>query len=112
MIRAIYEQLHSLGLTSNNSGFFYTASAVRLIVDDPPRLTHVTRQVYPEIARQYKTSAQAVERNIRTAINVAWTKNPTRITALAHHSIPVKPTASQFISILAHELLDCHSPAS
>ena len=112
MTRAIYEQLHNLGLTANYSGFFYTACAVRLIVDDQTRLMHVTRQVYPEIARQYKTSAQAVERNIRTAINVAWAKNPRRITELAHHSVPVKPTASQFISLLVHEVLHFHTPAS
>ena len=38
MNRAIYDQLYRLGLTANYSGFFHTAYAVRLVIDNPQRL--------------------------------------------------------------------------
>ncbi len=97
----IYDLLYSLGLTANYSGFFHTAYAVQLVIDNPQRLLMVTKRLYPEVARHYLTTQQAVERNIRTVINVAWEKNPQKIAELARCPVQTKPTVSQFISILA-----------
>ena len=97
----IYDLLSNLGVTANYMGFFYAAYAICLVRDEPQKLALVTKRIYPDIAQKFGTSWQAVERNIRTAIDVAWNKNPQLLSGLAHHPLQSKPTASQFISILA-----------
>lgn len=97
----IYDLLCSLGVTANYIGFFYITYAICLVRDEPQKLALVTKKIYPEIARKFGTSWQAVERNIRTAIDVAWNKNPQLLSGLAHHHLKSKPTASQFISIVS-----------
>ena len=54
-----------------------------------------------EVARQYSTTWQAVERNIRAAADRAWRCNPALLTELAGHPLGEPPTASQLIAILA-----------
>lgn len=68
----IYELLYRLGVTANYTGFFYTAYAVQLCAEHPDRLMLVTKWVYPDVAKRYRTNWKAVERNIRTAGNVIW----------------------------------------
>lgn len=63
----IYDLLYRLGVTANYTGFFHTACAVSLCAKQPDRLLLVTKRLYPEVARQYRTNWKAVERNIRTA---------------------------------------------
>ena len=62
----VYDLLYQLGVTANYTGFFHTAYAVSLCVEQPDRLVLVTKWLYPEVAKQYKTNWKAVERNIRT----------------------------------------------
>ncbi len=97
----IYDLLHQLGITANYTGFFYTALAVSLAVQQPERLRLVTKQLYPEVAQRYGTTISLVERNIRTVTQIAWTANRPLLESLANHSLPARPTAAQFISILA-----------
>ena len=71
----VYDLLYHLGVTANYTGFFQTASAVQLCMEQPERLLLVTKWVYPDVARQYKTNWKAVERNIRTVNRLVWEQN-------------------------------------
>ena len=75
----IYDLLYRLGVTANYVGFFQTACAVSLCVEDPDKLLSVTKSLYPEVARRYKTNWKAVERNIRTAGGIIWRENRPQI---------------------------------
>ena len=68
--------LRRLGVTANYKGFPYTAYAVALCAEHPELLLMVTKDLYPRVARQYRTTWQAVERDIRTVVGVAWRRNP------------------------------------
>ena len=57
----IYELLYRLGVTANYTGFFYTAYAVRLCAEHPDRLMLVTKWVYPDVAKRYRTNWKAVK---------------------------------------------------
>ena len=105
MLNKIYSLLSSLGVTANYVGFFYTAHAVSLAVSDIKNLLLVTKCIYPEIAKRYHTSAKNVERDIRTAVNVAWNSNPQLLAALAGRPLPEKPTPTEFLAIIATSLL-------
>lgn len=97
---AIFELLNRFGISARYVGFFHMAFAVQLCVEDPWRLTKVTKVLYHEVAGQYGTTYHCVERNIRTAIAVAWNNNRPLLEAIAKRSFNDKPTASEFIAIL------------
>lgn len=99
-ISAIHELLYRLGITANYTGFFQTAYAVQLSIQQPERLLLVTKWLYPEVARYYGTTWVCVERNTRSAAEVAWRNNRQLLETLAHRSLPRRPTASEFLADL------------
>ena len=58
-------------------------TAASLAALQPQRLLLVTKWLYPQVAREFGTTWYAVERNIRTAVTIAWTANPALLETLA-----------------------------
>lgn len=107
----VYDLLYHLGVTANYTGFFQTASAVQLCMEQPERLLLVTKWVYPDVARQYKTNWKAVERNIRTVNRLVWEQNRPYLEELAGRELLYKPSNAQLLAILSYSLLSqCASP--
>lgn len=100
----IYDLLYRLGVTANYTGFFHTAYAVSLCVEQPDKLLLVTKWLYPEVAKQYQTKWKAVERNIRTVGGIIWRENRLLLEALARHPLEQKPRSAQLLAILAASL--------
>ena len=100
-IAKVYDVLTRLGITPNYKGFHYTAYAVKMAVEDPEQLALATKRLYPDVAKHYRANVATVERNIRTVIAFAWERNPKYLEELATYPLQRKPTASQFLSILA-----------
>lgn len=99
--RIISGTLRQLGVTPNYCGYRYATLGVWLSVREPERLLLVTKWLYPEVAAFYHTTWGAVERSIRTVINVAWRQNPELLCQLANHKLSQKPCPGQFLSILS-----------
>ena len=93
-------RLYCLGVTPNYKSYHMTVAAVSLAEESPEYLHLVTKLLYPTVAKQYKTTWQAVERNIRSAAERAW-RGPDKFEELTGQRLGKKPTASQFIAILA-----------
>lgn len=100
----VYDLLHQLGVTANYTGFFHTAYAVSLCMEQPDRLLLVTKWLYPEVAKQYKTNWKAVERNIRTVSCIIWREGQPLLEELAHRHLERKPRNAQMLAILASSL--------
>lgn len=100
-ITEIYDLLYRLGLTANYTGFFHTSCAVWLVLRQPQRLRLVTKWLYPEVAKRYRTNWKAVERNIRTVISVVWERCPELLGRMAGTRLDKRPRPAQFLSILA-----------
>lgn len=100
-ITAVNDILCRLGVTENYIGFFQTSSAVLLCIEQPERLSLVTKWVYPEVAKQYRTTWTAVERNIRMVGGIIWRKNRPLLERLAHTRLEQKPRNAQLLAILA-----------
>ena len=68
----------------------------------------ITKTLYPAIAEKFKTTPYRVERAIRHAIEVAWTRgNIDSISHLFGYTINIaksKPTNSEFIAMVADKL--------
>ncbi|NLD20590.1 MAG: sporulation protein [Clostridiales bacterium] len=104
MIR-IYSLLHSLGITANYAGFFYTSKAVSLAMEDMEYLLLVTKRLYPDMAAHFCTTANSIERGIRTVIDVAWKNSSPLLCQMARKPLYKKPSASEFIAVLTLSML-------
>lgn len=100
----IYNLLYRLGVTANYTGFFHTAYAVSLCLEQPDRLLLVTKWLYPNVAKQYGTNWKAVERNIRTVSGIIWQENRPLLEQLAHRPLTEKPRNAQLLAILSNSL--------
>lgn len=96
----IYDLLYRLGVTANYKGFFHASYAVHLVVQQPEQLLMITKWLYPNVAKHYHTTVRAVERNVRTVIDVAWMHNQPLMSELARYPLTRKPKAAQFISMM------------
>ena len=71
-------------------------------------LSSVTKLLYPTIAKRFKTSSQKVERAIRNAIEVSWTRgNVETFEKLFGYSIEQgknRPTNSEYIARIADKI--------
>lgn len=93
-----------LGVPANIRGYHYIRDAIILCIKDFELLNYVTKELYPCIAKKYKTTPYKVERGMRHAIEVAWTKgNKEIIDEIFVHTVNQskgKPTNTQFIALL------------
>ena len=103
--------LRKAGLRSTYSGYNYLASAVALVLKDQEfYMKNVTSNLYRVVGEQYGVSNMCVEAAIRTMINSYWNQNSNKILSpLLGYPVFDKPTASEFISMLADYIQD-HSP--
>ena len=64
--------------------------------------------LYPAIAKKYKTTSSSVERAIRHAIEVAWSRGKMDVIqelfGYTIHAGKGKPTNSEFIALIADKL--------
>lgn len=86
----------------------FLRTAVKMVVDNPDMINRITKELYPSIGKCYNTSASKVERAIRHAIEVAWSRG--RIDTLNKAfgcrvaTKEDKPTNGEFIAMLADKL--------
>ena len=77
-------------------------------IRDMDILNAITKQLYPGIAKSFGTTPSRVERAIRHAIEVAWSRGRVetidQIFGYSIHSGKGKPTNSEFIALIADRL--------
>jgi len=100
--------IHEVGIPAHIKGYLYLREAILMVIDDVELLSLVTKELYPSVARKYKTTPSRVERAIRHAIEVAWNRgNLTAIHRIFSHTVSRergKPTNSEFIAMVADKL--------
>lgn len=100
--------LHSLGVPSHIKGYEYIREGIGLMYNDPSMLGAITKEMYPSIAVKYNTTSSRVERAIRHAIEVSWSRGDYELMEeVFGHSVDydrAKPTNSEFIATLADKL--------
>lgn len=97
-----------VGVPAHISGYRYLRQAVRLVVNRVDLLGAVTKELYPTIARDNGSTPSRVERAIRHAIEIAWTRGDAQLhLELFGPTLKPdrgKPTNSEFIALLADRL--------
>ncbi|WP_300384432.1 sporulation transcription factor Spo0A [Clostridium sp.] len=100
--------IHEIGVPAHIKGYMYLREAITMVINDMELLSAVTKELYPNIAKKYNTTASRVERVIRHAIEVAWGRGQIEaINRLFGYTVDNgkgKPTNSEFIAIIADKL--------
>ena len=100
--------LHELGVPSHIKGYQYIREGIMMVFDDPSLVGGITKELYPDVAKKYKTTVSRVERAIRHAIEVSWNRgNWDTMEDIFGNSIDIdkaKPTNSEFIVTVADKL--------
>ena len=104
MDETIGAALHRLGVYENTQGFYAAEAAVLVAMQEPESLRIVTKWLYPEAAKQYGGSREALEKSLRLTVADIWKKHQEGLQALSAIPLQKKPTASQFVALLASEL--------
>ena len=64
----------TLGIPAHIKGYQYLREAVLMVLENRDVINRITKELYPGIARRFDTSASKVERAMRHAIEVAWSR--------------------------------------
>ncbi|MCL2618063.1 MAG: sporulation transcription factor Spo0A [Defluviitaleaceae bacterium] len=100
--------LHEIGVPAHIRGYHYMRSAIIMAVDNIDVLNYITKELYPSIAKGAGTTPSRVERAIRHAIEVAWSRGRVdAIDSIFGYTVSNnkgKPTNSEFIALIADRL--------
>ena len=100
--------IHEIGVPAHIKGYLYLREAIGLVIDDMDYLGAITKELYPHVADKFNTTPSRVERAIRHAIEVAWTRgNLDTINNFFGYTVDNskgKPTNSEFIALIADKL--------
>ena len=98
----------TLGIPAHIKGYQYLREAVHMVIDNRDVINRITKELYPGIAGRFDTSASKVERAMRHAIEVAWSRG--RLDAVNKmYGCKVfdamdKPTNGEFISCVSEKI--------
>lgn len=100
--------IHEIGVPAHIKGYQYLRDAIMMSVNDGEMLNSITKLLYPSIAKQHKTTPSRVERAIRHAIEVAWSRGKMdTIDELFGYTVSNgkgKPTNSEFVALIADKI--------
>ena len=85
-------------------GYFFVAEAVKISMGDQYKPLRITKDIYPYLARKYRSTPTNIEHDIRTMVNVCWEGNKKLLDEIAGYPLEYKPTNSEFIDMLAYYL--------
>ena len=98
----------SVGIPAHIKGYHYLRYGVKLVMEDNSLMSKITKELYPSIAEHFETTSSKVERAIRHAIDVAWSRgkieNINRIFGFNIYGKNDKPTNGEFIALVADKL--------
>ena len=103
--QAISGFMLELGIPAHLRGYQYLRSAVEMCAKDMELVGSVTKLLYPDLAKLYKTTDQKIERAIRNAIEVSWERGNSalfeQLFGYCNSNEYSRPTNSEYIATVA-----------
>ena len=104
----VTDMIHEIGVPAHIKGYQYLREAIMMSVEDVEMLNSITKILYPTIAKRFDTTSSRVERAIRHAIEVAWSRGRMEtLDSLFGYTVNTgkgKPTNSEFIALIADKI--------
>ncbi len=98
----------TLGIPAHIKGYQYLREAVLMVLENREVINRITKELYPGIAVRFDTSPSKVERAMRHAIEVAWSRGRldavNRMYGYKVFDAMDKPTNGEFISCVAEKI--------
>lgn len=108
LIKCVTRIMLDIGVPAHLKGYHYLRTAIIMAKENMEIVGSVTKLLYPEIAKKFKTTEQKVERAIRNAIEVSWKRGNTEtFEELFGYSILTgkgRPTNSEYIALVADKI--------
>ena len=106
--RHITGMMLDMGVPAHLKGYHYLREAILISGRDMEVVGSVTKRLYPTVAKHFKTTGEKVERAVRNAIEVSWTRGNAetfeRIFGYSMDSGKGRPTNSEYIARIADEV--------
>lgn len=106
--QVITSYLVEMGIPAHIKGYIYLREGISMVYHDIELLGSITKVLYPDLAKKYNTTPARVERAIRHAIDVGWSRgNMESINEMFGYNVnkmKCKPTNSEFIAMLADQI--------
>ena len=101
--------IHKIGVPPHIKGYNFLREGIKMVIENVDLLGAVTKELYPDIAKEFNTTSSRVERAMRHAIEVAWNRGDTKLISqlFGYTLMPDnknKPTNSEFIAVIAEKL--------
>ena len=104
-LRYITNIMLDMGMPVHLRGYHYLREAIFMTIEDVDLVGSVTKLLYPEIAKIYRTEAEKIERAIRSVIEVGWMRGDeqlyTEILGYSKEDGIARPTNSEFIAAVS-----------
>lgn len=104
----VSNMIKEIGVPAHIKGYQFVRDAIMWVINDMELINAVTKELYPGIAKKYKTTSSRVERAIRHAIEVSWQRGEVEtLNELFGHTVQFskdKPTNSEFIAMIADRI--------
>lgn len=101
----VTDMIHEIGIPAHIKGYHYLRDAILMAIEDMDVLNAITKILYPTVAKKHQTTSSRVERAIRHAIEVAWSRGKLdTLEQLFGYTVSNgkgKPTNSEFIALVA-----------
>lgn len=105
MLKIVSHYMVQLGIPAHLKGYNYLREAIIMCIEDVSLVDAITKELYPRIAEKFNTNSGRVERAIRHAIELAWTRGDINfqeeIFQSTISSLRGKPTNSEFIALVS-----------
>lgn len=108
MEKKLVDILLSIGIPANLQGYSFLKETIKLAVSNPKYIGAITKIMYPTIATKFKTTACRVERSIRHALDVSFSRGKiihlNDIFGLKILEQNERPTNAEFVALIADKL--------
>ena len=100
--------IHEIGVPAHIKGYQYLRDAIIMAIENREVINSITKVLYPTIAKMNMTTPSRVERAIRHAIEVAWSRGKmdtiNELFGYTIHTGKGKPTNSEFIALISDKM--------
>ena len=94
--------LRLLGVSGKLSGFHFAVYMLERVQEKPEYVLLITKRLYSQTAQYFHTTANCVERNLRTLVQACWRQpDHSLLEHIAGHPLSQPPTNAQFIDMVA-----------
>ena len=103
-MKEVYGTIRKLGASTKYKGYYFVAEAIKMTMEFQDRPMKITKDIYPLLAKKYRSKPSNVEHDIRTIVNVCWENQRERLEQIAGYPLEYRPTNSEFVDMIAFYL--------